>query len=186
MAREKSFLPPEEMKLEQRYVFEEELVQESEVDQPAIEELVAQISPDSQRPSEQGTLGQPGISPTQELPRVTEGGLTIESQPSQQQDSGTVVSQPVTESTGQVQTRDEVRESIVSGPAYTVQVGYFSVESNARGLAREIEGHGFQTYVLKHNDAYKVQAGAYQTRQQAEAASLRLKDLGYEIWVTQR
>ncbi|MFW6148678.1 MAG: SPOR domain-containing protein, partial [Atribacterota bacterium] len=31
-----------------------------------------------------------------------------------------------------------------------------------------------------------VQVGAYQREEQAEEAAQELKDLGYEIWVTQR
>jgi len=179
MAREKSFLPPEEMKLEQQEVFEEEMVQTSKVDQEAIEELLAQSSPAIEVPSEQGTLEQPGIN---------EGELS--EQPVEQfsqQDSGTVESQALNEGTGQELALGSGQEpSTVSGLVYTVQVGFFSIESNARSLATEIENRGFQTYVLKHNNAYKVQVGTYQAREQADRVSLELKGMGYETWVTQR
>lgn len=178
MAREKSFLPPEEMKSEQQDVFEEEMVQTSEADQEANEELSAQSSPASEVPSEQGTLEQPGVN---------EGEISEQpAEQSSQQDSGTVESQAINESAGQEQALDSGQESTVSGLVHTVQVGYFSVESNARRLATEIENRGFQTYLLKHNNAYKVQVGAYQAREQADRASLELKGMGYETWVTQR
>lgn len=178
MAREKSFLPPEEMKLEQPDVFEEELVQKSEVDQKAIEELLAKGSPAREVPSEQETLEQPSPVARETLQQPIQQAV--------QEDSDTAASQTITERASQQETISEIEESVVSGSAYTVQVGYFSVESNARGLATEIENHGFQTHILKHNDAYKVQVGAYQMREQAEKASQELKNLGYEIWVTQR
>ncbi len=187
MAREKSFLPPEEITVEEQDDFGEEIVQKSEADKNAIEESLSQKSPDYEEPDDQAELKQFDNSSTQEEERTAEAGIPVQTtEQTLERDSDIIEKQVVAEETEQEQTYTEVTELKESATVYTVQVGYFSVENNARGLARDIEGHGFQTHVLKHNDAYKVQVGAYQAREQAETASLRLKELGYEIWVTQR
>ena len=80
----------------------------------------------------------------------------------------------------------QVETQAPPGSAYTVQVGFFSLEANARGLAKEIENKGYQVFVIKHNDSFKVQVGAYSSREQAEEASRQLKRMDYETWVTQR
>ncbi len=190
MAREKSFLPPEETISEQQNVMEEEKVPESEIDQKTMEELLAQnsVGTDREEISAQMASDQEDTSPAQEQDREVsqvETGIPSAEQTSQQIGNAEE-SQASTETVRQEQTYNEVDQSMTSGLVYTVQVGYFSVESNARSLATEIGNHGFQTYVLKHNNAYKVQVGAYQERRQAEQASLELKRLGYEIWITQR
>lgn len=180
MARERSFLPPEEIKTERQDIFEEEIVHRSEVSQKEIEGIVAPSGNDDEEQIEQEIAEKPAISHTQE----EQPAQATEQSP--RRESDIPETRVVPESVVQEQIRDEIAESITSGPVYTVQVGFFTVENNARSLAREIENQGFQTHVLRHNNAYKVQVGAYQNREQAERASRELKNLGYEIWVTQR
>jgi len=174
LARERSYLPPEELVTEQKTVFEEEITQEQKVR----EELIAQGTPTSERPAELKV-------PETVKPPERE----ISSQPEEQVSPKVVDStagQTVTEATKPKVTVSKVEPAPPSGLVYTVQVGYFSLENNARGLAKEIEQRGYTTYVIKHNNAFKVQVGAYSSREQAERAAQELKKLGYEIWITQR
>lgn len=197
MAREKSFIPPEEITTEQQMSIAERETDESEADQKTIEELLAQKTAGSDQDmiDQQGMPNQDqGIqSVTPEQERVSQEEPPVSSaeqsfpQAGNDTESQTDTVSPAQEQTAsQEQVIDEITHSTTSGLVYTVQVGYFSVESNARGLATEIERHGFQAFLLKHNNAYKVQVGAYQTREQAERTSQQLKNLGYEIWITQR
>lgn len=174
MAREKSFLPPEEMLAEQGNNFEEEITERSEADQRTIEGLLAQGG-DIQESPVQPQIEENEINLQEHLPQ----------QPSQQE-SVAMTPQPVTGQDVDKQSQVKVNEPVLSGPTYTVQVGFFSVENNARGLAKEIEGQGYDTFVVPKDGNYKVQVGSYRTQEQAETASQQLKNLGYEIWVTKR
>ena len=185
MAREKSFLPPEEISTKRPDRVEEILTQE-DVDNQELNELLAQGTPETIETNEIGAMREPDIYIAEEQTRSDEERATVPSasqapQPERDTIETRIISENIIEETP---TQDE--EPIVSGPVYTVQVGYFSVEDNARGLAREIEAYGYQTFVLEQNGAYKVQVGAYSARSQAERASQELKNRGYEIWVTQR
>lgn len=188
MAREKSFLPPEETNTEQQIVLEEEGIQRSEDKQEGIEELLAQNNADIEREkaNEQMSANQDEESPTIEQELSREETPDSSTEQTLQVDSDIEKNQDISEDAVQEQGNEFTDVSTFSGPVYTVQVGYFSVENNARGLASEIENHGFKTYVLKQDNAFKVQVGAYQLPEQAEKASQELKNLGYEIWVTQR
>ena len=192
MAREKSFVPPEEVMIEQQMSVTEGKIDKSDSEQKEIEDSLAQDSAGTDREItiEQDVSEQDmhAAAPGQE--RVLEEEPPILSaEQSLPQTGNDTEPQSVSESLGQElassqeQTYDGIDESSISESVYTVQVGYFSIESNARGLAEEIESHGFQSFLLKHNNAYKVQVGAYQTREQAEKASQQLKNLGYEIWL---
>ena len=187
MAREKSYLPPDEIAIEKQDNFGEETVQRSEADQKTVDEILNQNTPVHEGSDEQVALKQLEVSPAQEQGRDTEGEVPVQSteQPFEEE-SEIIEKQVVAEETEQEQTYTELVESKESATVYTVQVGYFSVENNARGLAKEIESYGFQTYVVIHDGAYKVQVGAYREEEQAKEASQELKNLGYEIWVTQR
>ena len=187
MAREKSYLPPDEVAIEEQDNFGEETVQRSEADQETIDELLNHSTPTQLGLDEQVELEQPELSPAQEQGRDAEVEVPVQSSEQVlERDSSVIEKQVVVEETEQEQTYTELVESKESATVYTVQVGYFSVENNARGLAEEIENYGFQTYVVIHDGAYKVQVGAYREEEQAKEASQELKNLGYEIWVTQR
>jgi cell division protein FtsN len=174
LARERSYLPPEELVMEQKTVFEEEITPE----QKASEELIAQGTPTGEKPAELKV-------PETAKPPEREISSQPEEQVSQKIGDSTA-GQTVTEATKAEVTVSKVEPAPPSGLVYTVQVGYFSIESNARGLAKEIEQRGYTTFVIKHNNAFKVQVGAYSSREQAEKAAQELKKLGYEIWITQR
>ncbi len=187
MAKEKSYLPPDEITIEEQDNFEEETVQKSEADQETIDEFLSQSTPAQVGSDEQVALKQPEVSPAQEQGRDAEAEVPVQStEQSLERESNIIENQVVAEEKEPEQTYTEETESNESTMVYTVQVGYFSVENNARGLAEEIENYGFQTYVVIHDGAYKVQVGAYQREEQAKEASQELKNIGYEIWVTQR
>lgn len=189
MAREKSYLPPDEITIEEQDNFEEETVQKSEADQETIDEFLSQSIPARSGSDDQVALKQPEVTSAQEQGRDTETEVPVQStEQFLESESDIIENQVVAEEKETEQTYTEETESneSTSTMVYTVQVGYFSVEDNARGLAEEIENYGFQTYVVRHDGAYKVQVGAYQREEQAEEASQELKNLGYEIWVTQR
>jgi N-acetylmuramoyl-L-alanine amidase len=181
MAREKSFLPPEEINIEKPDEVEEAITQEDS-DKQESEELLAQGTTGKERPNEIDAMREPGIYIAEAPEILTEEGLTI---PTSEAEPDPVEERVISENIFEEDNRQQ-EESSVSGPAYTVQVGYFSIENNARELAKEIENYGYKTFVLEQNGAYKVQVGAYPVRAQAEKASQELKNLGYEIWVTQR
>ncbi|HKK82609.1 MAG TPA: SPOR domain-containing protein, partial [Atribacterota bacterium] len=165
----------------------EEAVQKSEADQKTIDEFLTKSTPAHIGSDEQVALKQPEVSSAQEQERDAEAEVPVQSteQPLER-DSDIIEKQVVAEEKEPEQSYTEEREATESAMVYTVQVGYFSVEDNARSLAEEIENYGFPTYVLRHKGAHKVQVGAYQREEQAEEAAQELKNLGYEIWVTQR
>ncbi|MDD3655633.1 MAG: SPOR domain-containing protein [Atribacterota bacterium] len=180
MAREKSFLPPEKLESEQQTISREEMVKVGEEEQREIDQLIAQDIPNGERPTE-------SEAPIPQKPVEREVSSQTTEQMAQKE-SDLVSRQTVTTPTPPKQEVSVSQTETVtpSGTVYTIQVGYFSIESNARDLAREIENRGFQTFVIEHNKAFKVQVGAYSLRAQAEEASQQLKRMGYETWITQR
>ena len=81
-----------------------------------------------------------------------------------------------------------IKESEISAEkkVYTIQVGAFSTEVNARNLAQEIRDKGYQTYVVKGTNLYKVQVGEFKSNQEAQNISQKLKELGYPFFITSR
>lgn len=61
---------------------------------------------------------------------------------------------------------------------YRVQVGAFSSEANARGLANELTGKGYQVLVIP-GSLYRVQVGAFSQRSNAETLKRELEGKGY-------
>lgn len=71
------------------------------------------------------------------------------------------------------------------GTFYRVQVGAYSVKSNADKLQTELKNKGIDCFVKQINGLYKVQCGAYSVRANADAMANRLKSLGYSCFITQ-
>ncbi len=183
MAREKSYLPPIDIEKETQTqnISKEKIVEAEEEKKEEASQSIAEMqtvtaevkSPIVETPSPQKPVETPVSSPPKEQPAKKESE-TIAEKPvpvPQKQEAPPIVQNTAPPKTGTV---------------FTVQVGYFSNEANARSLAKEIEGKGFQAFLITHNNAFKVQVGAYSTRPQAEEASRQLKNLGYEIWLTER
>lgn len=68
---------------------------------------------------------------------------------------------------------------------YRVQVGAYSVKSNADKLQAELKSKGIDCFVKQVGNLYKVQCGAYSVRANADAMANRLKSLGYSCFITQ-
>lgn len=66
---------------------------------------------------------------------------------------------------------------------YRVQVGAFSSEANARGLADELIGKGYQAIVVP-GSLHRVQVGAFSERDNAETLKRELEGKGYPAVIT--
>ena len=66
---------------------------------------------------------------------------------------------------------------------YRVQVGAFSIKSNADKLANELKSNGYSTYVIKVGNLYKVQVGAFSIRTNATKLANELKSKGYSTFI---
>lgn len=67
---------------------------------------------------------------------------------------------------------------------YRVQVGAFSVLSNAQNYEKQIKAKGFATYLIKAGKYYKVQVGAFSVKSNALAMLDKLKRAGYNGFIT--
>ncbi|MDD4362905.1 MAG: SPOR domain-containing protein [Atribacterota bacterium] len=181
MAREKSFLPPEEIKISTQDIITEDTLQADDTEQYYLEEQG--ISTDIFESDKTQVTEQPANIRPREIEEITTETLPEQSNVAEKRE---VALSPLTENTTQDRPRIEPSQNIPTGSAFTVQVGFFSVEGNARNLASEIEKNGFQTFIVQLNNSFKVQVGAYPTREQAERAAKELENSGYEVWVTQR
>ncbi|NMB46208.1 MAG: hypothetical protein GX998_07310 [Firmicutes bacterium] len=65
-----------------------------------------------------------------------------------------------------------------SQPLYRVQVGAFSSEANARGLADELISKGYEALVIP-GSLHRVQVGAFSQRDNAETLKRELEGKGY-------
>lgn len=61
---------------------------------------------------------------------------------------------------------------------YRVQVGAFSVKSNADKLDSELKAKGYST-IIKHDTLYRVQVGAFSVKTNAENMAKELQSKGY-------
>ncbi len=66
---------------------------------------------------------------------------------------------------------------------YKVQVGAFSVKSNADNLANELRAKGYSPIVVLVGGLYKVQVGAFSVRSNADALTNELRSKGYDAIV---
>ncbi len=69
------------------------------------------------------------------------------------------------------------------GEVYAVQVGAFNSYNNALSLQEELANKGFQA-VITEGIPYKVQLGATPDRQRAEETEKKIKELGYDAFIT--
>ena len=162
LARDRSYIPPEEMTV----------VEEEKVESPVVKTPVELLQKETVEKVEEKEK-----SPEEEIKKE----VTPEEKPPLTEPS--VIKTPKVESEVKV---IEESETVSDKKMYTVQVGAFSKEEGAQNLAKEIRGKGYQTYVIKGKTLYKVQVGEFKTSDEAKAISENLKKLGYEIWVTTR
>lgn len=67
---------------------------------------------------------------------------------------------------------------------YRVQVGAYSVKSNAGTQLKKVKAAGFDTYMVKVGGLYKIQVGAYSKKTNAEAMQKKLKEKGFDAFIT--
>ena len=162
LARERSYIPPEEPTI----------VEEEKEIAPAIEapiELPQKVTVEKVEEEEK-------IPETEIKKEVSPEGEPPFTEPS-------VIQTPKVEPEVKVVKESEI---VSDKKVYTVQVGAFSQEKNARNLAKEISDKGYQTYVIKGKTLYKVQVGEFKSYEEAQNVSQKLKELGYPIFVTTR
>jgi N-acetylmuramoyl-L-alanine amidase len=68
---------------------------------------------------------------------------------------------------------------------YKVQIGAFSVKSNAENLAADARSKGFESIVLFRDNLFKVQIGAFSSRENAEDLATRARNAGLEVIIVQ-
>lgn len=67
---------------------------------------------------------------------------------------------------------------------YRVQVGAFSVKSNADNQFAKIKAAGFDTYMVQDNGLYKIQVGAYNKKENADAMLEKVKAAGFDAFIS--
>lgn len=67
---------------------------------------------------------------------------------------------------------------------YRVQIGAYSVKSNADRMLVKVRKAGFEAFVTTKDGMYKVQVGAYTVKANADAMLAKVKDAGFEGFVT--
>lgn len=67
---------------------------------------------------------------------------------------------------------------------YRVQVGAYSVKSNADSQLKKVKAAGFDTYIVKVGGLYKIQVGAYSKKSNAETMQKKLKEKGFDAFIT--
>ena len=74
-----------------------------------------------------------------------------------------------------------------ASPAFAIQVGAFSDEAGALALQRTLADAGFESRIVRADDAgrelYRVRAGTFPTRAEADAHAARLAGRGYRAIV---
>ncbi|MDD4179920.1 MAG: SPOR domain-containing protein [Candidatus Margulisbacteria bacterium] len=66
------------------------------------------------------------------------------------------------------------------GTYYKVQVGRIADKITANQLGEEVLGDGFDVYIKKVSGGYRVQAGAFRKKTEADALAARLTAKGYQ------
>ncbi len=166
LARERSYIPPEEP-----LVVAEQKEPEVKSSEKKETEIVPEIT----------------VEKTEDE-KIVESKVEEKPSVSQQIESTSLV---VEEKPAEIPVKKEVTVSIEDSKTsrskvYTVQVGAFSTEKNAQGLALEIQGKGFNTFIVKGGNLYKVQVGEFKSYEEAQSLSNKLKEMGYPIFVTTR
>lgn len=70
------------------------------------------------------------------------------------------------------------------GTLYRVQVGAYSVKSNADAMLAKVKAAGFDTYMVKTGGYYKIQVGAYSVKSNADAMLAKVQAAGFDAFIT--
>lgn len=71
-----------------------------------------------------------------------------------------------------------------SDALYRVQVGAYSIRSNADNMLAKIKAKGFDAFVTQVDGMYKVQVGAYSVKANADAQLKKIKNAGFDAFIT--
>lgn len=67
---------------------------------------------------------------------------------------------------------------------YRVQVGAYSLKTNADKTGAKLKSDGYSIYMVTVNGLYKVQTGAFKIKKNAERLAEELRDKGYATYIT--
>lgn len=67
---------------------------------------------------------------------------------------------------------------------YRVQVGAYSIRSNADNMLAKIKAKGFDAFITQVDGMYKVQVGAYSVKANADAQLKKIKNAGFDAFIT--
>ena len=70
------------------------------------------------------------------------------------------------------------------GTMYRVQVGAFSVKSNADNMLASVKSKGFDAFITQVDGMYKVQVGAFSVKANADAQLKKVKNAGFDAFIT--
>ena len=90
------------------------------------------------------------------------------------------VAKVVTERLGGKQNGTDNKSNVL----YRVQVGAYSVRSNADNMLAKIKAKGFDAFITKVDGMYKVQVGAYSVKANADAQLKKIKNAGFDAFIT--
>ena len=70
-----------------------------------------------------------------------------------------------------------------AGTLYRVQVGAYSVKTNADAMLAKVKAAGFDTYMVTVDGLYKIQVGAYSVKANADAMLAKVKAAGFDAFI---
>lgn len=65
-----------------------------------------------------------------------------------------------------------------------MQTGAFSNKTNADAMLQKVKAAGFDTYMVKVDNLYKIQVGAFSKKANADAMAAKLKAAGFDTYIT--
>ena len=80
--------------------------------------------------------------------------------------------------------KSKMNEEHASGTLYRVQIGAYSVKSNADAQLSKVKKAGFDTCMIQVDGMYKIQVGAYSKKANAENMLAKLKTAGFDGFIT--
>lgn len=84
----------------------------------------------------------------------------------------------------EVNKRLKAADTSGNGTLYRVQVGAYSVKTNADAMLAKVKAAGFDTYMVQADGMYKIQVGAYSIKENADAMLAKVKAAGFDAFIT--
>ena len=73
----------------------------------------------------------------------------------------------------------DVAQSTSAAKTYKVQVGSYSVKTNAEKMMKKVKAAGFDALLKKEDSQWKVQCGSFSIKSNAQALVKKLKAAGF-------